>query len=156
MNIMNPINEIFIKTINLYNTKWYQFIKKYKLNKEIDDLRCHLLYSKDIFSLSDEFFTVYNNVPSTIKLRYHAKADIKDTFMRIDSVSRCRIIYTPKIKEFSITDIDYGDFTIRKDTGICGSVRMNKWKDIQDRLRMFYIDTIMDTAGVLAQHHADN
>ena len=156
MKIMNPINEIFIKTIRLHEAKWYQFITKYKLNKEISDIEYYLIHTLNIFSFSDEIFSVYSSLPNHIKYKVKEKLIIGNSHISIPNISKCQIAYTPKNREFRITDPDYGIFTIRKDTGISGGVRASKWKDIQDTLRILYLDTIMDTAKLLAEYRKDD
>lgn len=156
MKIMNPINEIFIKTIRLHEAKWYQFITKYKLNKEISDIEYYLIYTLNIFSFSDEIFSVYSSLPNYIKYKVKEKLIIGNSHISIPNISKYQIIYTPKNREFRITDPDYGIFTIRKDTGISGGIRASKWKDIQDTLRILYLDIIMDTAKLLAEYRKDD
>ena len=156
MKIMNPINEIFIKTIRLHEAKWYQFITKYKLNKEISDIEYYLIHTLNIFSFSDEIFSVYSSLPNHIKYKVKEKLIIGNSHIGISNISKYQITYTPKNKEFKITDPDYGIFTIRKDTGISGGVRASKWKDIQDTLRILYLDIIMDTAKLLAEYRKDD
>lgn len=156
MKIMNPINEIFIKTIRLHEAKWYQFITKYKLNKEISDIKYYLMYALDIFSLSDEIFAVYNSLPNHIKHKVKKEFIIGNSHIGIADINKYQIVYTPKNKEFRITEPDYGIFTIRKDTGVSGGIRMSKWKDIQDELRILYLEVIMDTAKMLAEYRKDD
>ena len=71
MSDMNPINEIFLKTVQLHNAKWYQIIKRLKLVKEINDIQYYLLYTKDIFSFSDEFFTAYCGLSHITRGKYY-------------------------------------------------------------------------------------
>ena len=156
MKIMNPINEIFIKTIRLHEAKWYQFITKYKLNKEISDIEYYLIYTLNIFSFSDEIFSVYSSLPNHIKYKVKEKLIIGNSHISIPNISKYQIIYTPKNREFKITDPDYGIFTVCKDTGISGGVRASKWKDIQDTLKILYLDAIMDTAKLLAEYRKDD
>lgn len=153
MNIMNPVNEIFIKTIKLHESKWYQFITKYKLNKEISSIKYCLIYTLDIFAFSDEIFTVYNSLPNHVKYKNTDKIIIGNNYIDIIGINEYRILYMPKSKEFKITEPKYGTFTIRKDTGVAGSIRLRKWKNIQDELKMFYLEIITDTAKMLSEYY---
>ena len=154
MSAMNPINEIFLKTVQLHNAKWYQIIKRLKLVKEVNDIQYYLLYTKDIFSFSDEFFTAYCGLSHITRGKYYDQLLIYEDapLMRIRISEKCTVKYVPSRKEFTIIDSNYGTYNVSKKTGLTGSVRCNKWKDIQDELKTFYIKTIVDTAWELAEN----
>lgn len=155
MSVMNPINEIFVKTVQIHNTKWYQFITRLKLTKDIDSIINHLLYTQDIFTFSDEFFCIFSAPLETIDIikdKYKSLLYINGSLLHINISKKYNIKYIPRYNEFTITDSDYGIFNIRKDTTVNGNTRKNKWIDIQKDLRQFYIKVIIDTASELAEN----
>lgn len=155
MSAMNPINEIFLKTIQMHDTKWYQVIKRLKLAKEIDFIISHLLHTQDIFTFSDEFFCVFSAPTKsidTIKEKYKSSMNIYRSIMNIDISEKCSVKYSPNYKEFTVIDLDYGTFTISKGTTINGNIRKSKWVDAQNSLRQFYIKVITDAAWKLAEN----
>lgn len=146
MDIMDIISQICNTAVSLYNTKWYQVIKRYKINKEFDRLS-DLLYSMDIFEVSNYMISFLSAMckefleESRITLKkYNLEMDFNDTHVTYNSV----------LKTVNVYDGQYNIcYSIHHGTRIPSFI-LDKWLYLDKNIRDFYMATIIDAALVLA------
>lgn len=137
---MDVINELSKYMIKKYAEKWYNFLFLIRINKKIKQI-CKQLKNEDIFKLSDCMVSFLNAIPNYILEASTVCLSESNLSMEID---KSRVNYNATLREVSIYDKeDNIYYSIQKRCRL-PSFLVEKWHNIDNGIRSFYIEIIAD------------
>lgn len=142
---MNIISQICNATVNLHNTKWYQIIKKYKINKELNKLS-NLLYSMNIFELSNCMISFLSAIPK--EFIEESEIILKKYNLEMD-FDNIHVIYNSVLNTVNVYDGQYNIYYSIYYTTRIPSFVSDKWSKLEKNIRDFYMNIIINIASVL-------
>lgn len=149
---MDVFTEICILAIQLKKTSSFRIIRRIQLSHKVIKLE-ELLFSKDIYMLSDMIISFYNNNTYNMKPPYDIF--IKKSYMRFSLDDIFTIEYNAKRQEFKIREEDYGIYYVSEKYNIPPS-RIEKWSSLKEKIKELYIKAIAETAYDLAERTINN
>lgn len=149
---MDIFAEICMQAMQLKKTNPFRFIKRIQIIHKIIELE-DLLYTKDIYTLSDIIISFYDNTSYNIKIPYGIF--IKKSYMRFNLDNKFSIEYNAKRQEFKIREEDYGIYFISKEYTLPPS-RIERWLTLEEKIKVLYMKVIADTAYELAERTINN
>ena len=149
---MDIFTEICMQAIQLKKTSPFRFIKRAQISHKIIELE-DLLFTKDIYTLSNMVISFYDNITYNVKAPYDMF--IKKSYMKFNLGDKFTVEYNAKRQGFKIREEDYGIYFISEKYTLPPS-RIEKWSTLEEKIKILYMKAIADTAYELAERTIDN
>lgn len=141
--ITNIVNSICMATMDLYNTSFYRFIKKRKINKYIKELE-DTLKEENIFDVSEYLLNILISMSDEFKEEHGLT--ITGPYMSFKLNDSTTIEYNPIFNRFGVTYWDnYFKFEVSKNINPPKYLKI-RWESTIDEIFSLYIDIIKDIA----------
>lgn len=141
---MDIVNEICFTAIQLYSTKPYNFIKRFKLNRKLKSLS-KKLFEEDIFKISDCMISMLSGISSKDLLKKF-NICLKQSNLIINNFKNSFIYYNSVLKYLDIYDKNMNmAYSIYKSSRIPSHI-IDNWTALEQDIRKFYIEIIVDVA----------
>lgn len=134
----------------LKNTKWYNIITIYKLNKKIKMLT-DKIYNQDIFKLSDDMVSFLYAIIKYIELE-NINANKSNLSLYMDNK---KINYNSTYHSVDVCDTNTGQSYNINNTNRIPTNFINDWETICKYLRKLYYDIIVKVSLYLSKKRRD-